>query len=88
MNITELKGFTLSGTFFPDVTCEQLGSLSMPVLLVRGEYSPPMFSLTMGELARYIPGANEVVLNGASHGLQVENPVVFNASVMAFLKKR
>lgn len=88
MNVTELKGIVLSGSQFPEVTCEQLSNLKMPVLLVSGEYSTPMFSLTMAELARCIPGAEKQMIPGASHGLQVENPNVFNASVMTFLKKR
>jgi len=74
--------------YFPPVTCEQLRSLQVPVLLVGGERSPPMFAVILAELARCLPDAHRVVIPNAGHNMQIDNPAAFNREVLGFLQNR
>lgn len=62
-----------------------LGSVSVPTLVVVGDedvLTPPALSEAM---ARGIPGAELVVVPGAGHYPNLEDPAAFNAAVAAFL---
>ena len=63
-----------------------LPSIKVPVLILVGEHdalTPPALSESM---KRAIPGARLQVIEGAGHLSSLENPEVFNAHLLAFLK--
>jgi pimeloyl-ACP methyl ester carboxylesterase len=68
--------------------CDRARSLTVPTLLVRGEFSPEISRLIASRLESCLPHAELFVLPGASHGLQIEKPAEFNEAVQEFLAKQ
>ena len=60
-------------------------ALSMPVLLVVGEHDEACLQTT-GFLARTIPNARQLVLPGAGHAPNLEDPEGFNQMMEGFLR--
>lgn len=56
-----------------------------PTLLIRGEISQPQFGRIVAALALYMPDTRQAVVPQATHGLNHDNPAVFNREVLAFL---
>ena len=73
--------------YFPDLSADDVGRLSMPVLLVEGEASLRMFGHITDELARALPAAERLTIPAASHGMHAQNPAAYNAAVLAFLAR-
>ncbi|HEX5838582.1 MAG TPA: alpha/beta hydrolase [Anaerolineales bacterium] len=71
----------------PDVTREEVSTIQAPTLVLTGSESPEMFLLVSRELARYLPNAEQALINDASHLLHVMNPDAYNSTVLAFLAK-
>jgi pimeloyl-ACP methyl ester carboxylesterase len=71
--------------YLPPVTCAELGSMTTPVLLVRGERSPRMFQLITDELARCLQSDTTVIIPGAGHPPQAGNPTYYNQAVARFI---
>jgi len=67
-------------------TRDRLDSLEMPVHVIGAEHDILVPVWKSKELADLIPGARYTVIEGAPHGLQVENAEVFNAAVLDFLR--
>jgi len=86
-NITELKGITASQNIFTPVTCDELKKIKAPVLLLKGDKSPVIFSLIIDELNRCLSNKEIAVLTYTSHGLEFENPAEFNKTVLGFIDK-
>jgi pimeloyl-ACP methyl ester carboxylesterase len=58
----------------------------MPVLLVTGQRSPPMFGVITEQLQRLLPHAKRIDIPDASHGMQADNAPAYNEMVLDFLK--
>ena len=86
-NTLELRGSILSTTPFPDIKCEDIKKIQTPVLLMRGEKTTPFFITINDEISKCLTNKEIVVLPGATHGLQMENPADFNKIVLAFIDK-
>lgn len=71
----------------PPFTCEGLGRLNVPVLLVGGERSPEFNKASLDGLQKCIRGAERVTIP-TSHGLQLEDPDAFSRVVAQFLRKK
>lgn len=69
----------------PDITRDEAAAIQAPTLLLTGDESPGMFLRVSVELARHLPNAEQVQIDGASHLLHVMNPQAYNATVLAFL---
>jgi len=67
-------------------TRDRLDSLEMPVHVIGAEHDILVPVWKSKELADLIPGARYTIIEGAPHGLQVENAEVFNAAVLDFLR--
>ncbi|MEI4473650.1 alpha/beta fold hydrolase [Frigidibacter sp. MR17.24] len=67
----------------PAAILPRLGTLSLPVLLLRGALSPPTGAEVVRILARAIPGAREQVVAGAGHMLPVTHPAALAAALAA-----
>jgi pimeloyl-ACP methyl ester carboxylesterase len=69
----------------PPLSREQLKRLTVPTLLITGEFSPRISRLSNEMINRCLPNSRTLVLQGASHGLQIENPEGFNRLALDFL---
>lgn len=63
---------------------EDVASLSVPALVVRGEHSQLYGPATAAWLARTIPGAGLATISGAGHAPHLERPEAFNAALAGF----
>jgi pimeloyl-ACP methyl ester carboxylesterase len=61
--------------------------VTMPVLLVVGAHSPPMFGEITDELQRLLPHAERVEIPSASHAMHADNAPAYNARVLQFLSR-
>ena len=71
--------------YFAPVSCAELGRVTTPVLVVRGERSPRLFQLVSDELARCLRSDTTVTIPGASHPPHLGNPGYYNQVVARFL---
>jgi pimeloyl-ACP methyl ester carboxylesterase len=71
--------------YYPSISCGELGRMTTPVLLVRGDRSPPMFQLITDELARCLRSDTTVVIPGTGHPPHAGNPQYYNQIVLRFL---
>ncbi|MGZ5135224.1 MAG: alpha/beta fold hydrolase [Flavitalea sp.] len=87
-NIPELKGITARQDIFTPVSCVDLKKITAPVLLLKGDKSPVIFSLMINELNRCLSNREIATLTNTSHGLEYESPVEFNKIVLGFIDKQ
>jgi len=71
--------------YLPPVTCAELGRITTPVLLVRGERSPRTLQLISDELARCLKSDTTVIIPGAGHPPHAGNPNYYNQVVARFI---
>jgi pimeloyl-ACP methyl ester carboxylesterase len=70
----------------PDpLTCEQLGTISMPTLLIGAEYGMPYSRRIVDTLAGCIPASRLVVIPHLTHFMSYQDPALFNEVVLDFL---
>ncbi len=86
-NAREMQLEAFSADIFPELRCEDLAKLDIPVLLLTGEYSPRFFSLITDELEHCLPNTRRDVVPKTSHSLQTGNPEYYNETVMRFLEE-
>lgn len=67
------------------VSCQELGALGMPVLLVGGERSPARYGEILSVIEPCLKKRERVTIPNASHGMYRMNPSAFNASVAQFI---
>ncbi|HUF83275.1 MAG TPA: alpha/beta hydrolase [Acidimicrobiia bacterium] len=63
-----------------------LGRVSTPLLLTKGDQSPPMFAPIVEQLARAVPDAQRHTFTGAGHVPQLTNPDDYVAVVTSFVQ--
>lgn len=63
----------------------RLEALDVPVLLAEGALSPPIIDATMAGLARRLPRAERLVLDGAAHMLPISHAAVLAGRLRAHL---
>ena len=71
----------------PLVTCAQLRTLRLPVLILRGEQTRPWYRLIAEATAGCIPGAETAVIPAAGHMAIVENPSDTAGLVAGFIAR-
>ena len=86
-NVVETKHNLLYGSPSPEVTCNDLNKIKVPVLLLSGEKSISFFSLMNDELYRCLTNRERATILNAAHGLEIENPLEFNKVVLGFIGK-
>jgi len=64
---------------------ESLPAIAVPTLVVVGAEDTP-FLAAAGYMAAKIPGAKKVVIPGAGHAANVDQPEMFNRAVLDFLE--
>ena len=68
----------------PLTTDEDLQKFSFPVLILTGEMSPPMYRILIAEMRKRANFPPPVIISGAGHGMNVQNPKAFNEAVLRF----
>ena len=72
----------------PPLDAKALAHLAMPILVINGEFDTPA-RLRAGErLQRALPRAEHVVLPGAGHLANLDNPAAYNGALRAFLGRQ
>ncbi len=61
--------------------------LTMPILLVTGQYTPAMFPVITDKLQALVPRADRVEIADASHGMHGQNPAGYNSAVLDWLAR-
>lgn len=75
----------LTEDLLPPYDPVEVASLTLPVLLLKGQRSPERFHRTVDELGALIPGAIVTQVDGASHAINLAHPRRFNEIVKDFL---
>jgi len=74
------------GTQLP-LTCGQLAEIRAPVAITRGELTRPYYRITVGAVARCVPGARLIPIRGARHRAPSQNSRAFNEALLSFLER-
>lgn len=65
---------------------DRLPEIKVPALLVMGDKDTPFFQ-GIEYMATRLPNARKVVVPGARHGCNLDNPAFFNDAVLSFLRE-
>ena len=86
-NLSNIRAEWLGSGLLPldDVA---LRRLNIPVLLVEGENTIPMFRRLLDRLEELLPDTERVSIPGATHSSQEDNPQAYNAAVIDFLQRQ
>ena len=71
----------------PNYAADDLAKIGVPVAIVQSEHDEFIKPEHAGYLARSIPGAEYVFLQGVSHFAPLQRPGQFNSAMLAFLGK-
>ena len=66
---------------------DELACIAIPTLCLAGEHDRNASPAVMQRMASRIPGAQYLLLPGAGHIANMEQPAAFNAAVLAFLQQ-
>ena len=69
----------------PNYSAHDLAKISVPVVIVQSEHDEFIKREHAEYLARNIPNAELVVLNGVSHFAPLQRPEQFNNAILAFI---
>jgi pimeloyl-ACP methyl ester carboxylesterase len=72
----------------PPISCETLGQLVPPVLLIEGGRTNPYYRLATAALRRCMPHPEHVTLPAAGHDANWQDSVGFNRALTAFMADR
>ncbi len=77
----------LLGEGFPPLAEEELRSLRVPTLLLRGEGSPPLFRRIAGRIDELLPDSELAEVSGVTHSMHDQEPEAVGAAIAAFLAR-
>jgi pimeloyl-ACP methyl ester carboxylesterase len=86
-NLLELKAVVSTENLFPPLVCDDIKTLKMPVLLIKGDRSPKILTVIIDELDSCLDNNVLAILPNSSHGLEFQNPIEFNKIVLDFINK-
>jgi pimeloyl-ACP methyl ester carboxylesterase len=70
----------------PAITCAQLGQITVPVTVAKGELTRPSFRILADTASRCIPGSRLAVVSQGRHAAPAVSPAAFNEVLLGFLK--
>ena len=70
------------------LTCDQLGSITTPTLVLGAEYGMPFSRRIVDKLAACIPGSRVMIISSTTHFMTYQKPEAFNEVVLNFLAQR
>jgi pimeloyl-ACP methyl ester carboxylesterase len=82
-----VEDVTLMQKTQPNYSAHDLAKISVPVVIVQSEHDEFIKREHAEYLARSIPNAELVVLNGVSHFAPLQRPEQFNIAMLAFISK-
>ncbi len=82
-----VEAVTLMQQTQPNYSAHDLAKISVPVVIVQSEHEEFIRLEHAEYLARSIPNAELVVLNGVSHFAPLQRPEQFNTAMLAFVGK-
>jgi pimeloyl-ACP methyl ester carboxylesterase len=69
----------------PSLTCDQLGQITKPVTIAKGEMTRPFYRIVADTVARCIPGAKLVIVPEGRHIAPIQHTPAFNKALLEFL---
>ncbi|MEZ5649778.1 MAG: alpha/beta hydrolase [Burkholderiaceae bacterium] len=84
-NVMAGRRVALSSDEFPLLEPAALAALAMPVMLVSGANTGPIFKAIFSGITRTMPQARVAIVAGAGHSVASDQPGEFNARVLDFL---
>ena len=69
----------------PHFTDDQLSHVTVPTWIVDGDHDEAIKRENTDHMAALIPGSGELILPGVSHFAFIQDPVMFNESILHFL---
>jgi pimeloyl-ACP methyl ester carboxylesterase len=72
----------------PNFSADDLAKIRVPVVIAQSEHEEFIKPEHAEYLARSIPNAEFVALDGVSHFAPLQRPEQFNAAMLAFIDKR
>ena len=69
------------------LTCEQLGTVKVPVTITKGELTRTWFRTLAENTNRCIPASQLITIKGAWHGAPRQQTTAFNEALLAFLAR-
>lgn len=66
---------------------EKINSIRKPLLIITGDKDVPLIISIAGVLQKQIKGAERLIIKNAAHMLNMEEPALFNKTVLTFLGK-
>lgn len=83
------NAWTITGPLHADIVgCDDLRAMRMPILLVEGEKGVPSLRRLLAEAQKCAPAARRVLIPGAGHRMNRDNPAAFEAALADFLDDR
>jgi pimeloyl-ACP methyl ester carboxylesterase len=82
-----VEAVTLMQQTEPNYSAHDLAKISVPVVIVQSEHDEFIKREHAEYLARSIPNAELVVLNGVSHFAPLQRPEQFSSAMLAFMNK-
>ena len=86
-NARDFEAIFTSRDGFPAVSLDEVRRLRIPTLLFTGSNTTPVNTIGHRVLVANLPMQENLVIEGASHEVFVENPAATNAAVLAFLAR-
>jgi pimeloyl-ACP methyl ester carboxylesterase len=69
----------------PPITCAQLGQITVPVTIARGELARPFYRIATETAHRCIHGSQLIVIPGGGHLAPADHAAAFNDALLSFL---
>ncbi|HTF66985.1 MAG TPA: alpha/beta hydrolase [Edaphobacter sp.] len=82
-----VEAVTLMQQTQPNYSAQDLGQISVPVVIVQSEHEEFIKQEHAGYLAQAIPNAEFILLKGVSHFAPLQRPEQFNTAMLAFVSK-
>jgi pimeloyl-ACP methyl ester carboxylesterase len=83
-NLDIFASLLTRGTF-PSIDPDDVRRITVPMLLLSGEQSPPIMRVLTDRLHDLLPKANRIEIPRASHDAQVDNPSAVTDAALTFL---
>ena len=76
------------GSGFLPLDADQVRNVRTPTLIVNGQRSPGLFHRLNDALAEFLPHAQRIDIDGASHIMHEDNPSAYNDALGSFLARQ
>ncbi len=70
------------------ITCKEMSRVDLPVLLVAGEKSPPIYRVMLEAVQKCLPRRDWIAIPNAGHAMHRMNSSAFNQVVLTFISKQ